>query len=84
MEKEDKEEMGDWFLDNFKKPLNQMSEDKSIGIDVLYFATPVLLEEFLNMLMRDGLLALMSMVFVFCFIWGQVQRARRAWRAYNQ
>jgi hypothetical protein len=71
MDDDGSEEMGDWFIDNFKAPLNEMSTDKAVGLDVLYFATPVLLEEFLNMLTRDGLLALMSMVFVFCWIWGQ-------------
>ena len=56
----------------FKQDLKTYFSSKNTGnMDVLYFCTPVVGDEFVALILRDVQLALASCVLVFLWIWGQ-------------
>ena len=56
----------DWAVANLKDLLDSADFD---DVEVLYFFPVITFQEILNVLMHDGLLALGSVVFVFCYMW---------------
>mmetsp|Transcript_21686 Transcript_21686/g.76147 ORF Transcript_21686/g.76147 Transcript_21686/m.76147 type:complete len:1073 (-) Transcript_21686:77-3295(-) len=60
-----------WFQDNFRAFLIEKAKDESM--DVLYFATPLLEDEFLIIILVDLSLAVGSMFVVFGWLWFQTQ-----------
>mmetsp|Transcript_49552 Transcript_49552/g.152939 ORF Transcript_49552/g.152939 Transcript_49552/m.152939 type:complete len:1090 (-) Transcript_49552:354-3623(-) len=59
----------DWFDKQFS---NYLKETKEAGsIEVLFFATPLIRREFLNIILFDSLRVLVSLVLVFIWLWIQ-------------
>jgi predicted RND superfamily exporter protein len=65
--KEQGEKLSSWFRDSFQSFLQGTSE--SGEVEVLYFATPLFFDEFIGILLRDMLFALISVAFVFICLW---------------
>jgi len=66
---EQSKELGDWFDKEFSKFLK---DTKSVGsVEVLFFATPLVREEFLGIVLMDSLRVLASLALVFVWIWLQ-------------
>eukprot|EP01047_Picozoa_sp_COSAG01_P012629 COSAG01_NODE_573_length_15298_cov_13.922394_8_plen_815_part_00 len=57
----------DWAVENLKDFLDNDADFDDV--EVLYFFPVISFKEILNVLMHDGLLALGSIVFVFCYIY---------------
>lgn len=60
----------EWMQDNFRSYLQGLSSGGD-GFDVLYFATPLLGDEFLLIIVVDLSLAVGSMIVVFLYLWYQ-------------
>merc|ERR1719265_1196464 len=65
--KEQDEKLSSWFRQSFRSFLEGTSQAGEV--EVLYFATPFLFDEFIGILLRDMLLALVAVAFVFCCLW---------------
>lgn len=66
-DQEQTDKLSKWFRSSFRSFLEETS---TVGeVEVLYFATPLFMDEFLGILTQDMLLALFAVVFVFICLW---------------
>merc|ERR1711959_543241 len=65
--KEQDEKLSSWFRQSFRSFLEDTSQAGEV--EVLYFASPFFFDEFIGILLRDMLLALVAVAFVFCCLW---------------
>lgn len=63
--------MSEWFKDSFNDYLKNTKE--AGNVEVLWFATPLVLAEFLNILLFDGLKVIISITAVFLWLWFQTK-----------
>lgn len=68
---EQSEKLAKWFQDDLRAFLINKSENSPL--DVLYFATPLVADEFLLIIVFDMLLAVGSMIVVFAWLWYQTE-----------
>jgi len=72
-EEEQKEAFASWFRSEFDQFLKST---KDVGdVEVLFFATPLVRDEFLSIIVRDMLKVLVSLAIVFAWIWFQTGSA---------
>merc|ERR1712091_88900 len=65
--KEQSAKLSEWFRSSFRTFLQGTSSDGAV--EVLYFASPLVWDEILGILIRDMLMAVISVSFVFLWIW---------------
>merc|ERR1711937_257633 len=65
--KEQDEKLSSWFRQSFRSFLEGTSQAGEVK--VLYFASPFFFDEFIGILLRDMLLALVAVAFVFFCLW---------------
>jgi hypothetical protein len=74
---EQREEMVAWFRKEFDQPLKDAQN--SGNVDLLFFATPLVGEEFLAILLGDATKALIALTLVFVWLWVQTGSQILAW-----